>query len=118
MMTSERIPPLTPQGQGKPALPNINFAKAKLGSWLDRVVPPRDSDTLPYGMYICADGREVLFDRGYRPLWSRRPGGEIEPADPHEWIHFKRQIWFYNYGQKDKMARSKAALAEWRATIH
>jgi len=31
--------------------------------------------TLPYGKWICADGREVLFNRDFQPLWERLPGG-------------------------------------------
>jgi hypothetical protein len=39
---------------------------------------------LPYGIWICADGREVLFNRAYTPIWQRRPGQTAEPADPSE----------------------------------
>ena len=28
----------------------------------------------PYGAYVCADGRQVLYDRHYKPIWQRRPG--------------------------------------------
>jgi hypothetical protein len=28
---------------------------------------------LPYGCFHCADGREVLFDRDYAPIWSPKP---------------------------------------------
>jgi hypothetical protein len=37
-----------------------------------------------YGVWTCADGREVLFSRGCRPIWQRR-GSMIERADPVEW---------------------------------
>jgi hypothetical protein len=37
---------------------------------------------LPYGIWICADGREVLFNRAYSPIWQRSPGQLAEPADP------------------------------------
>lgn len=50
---------------------------------------------LPYGMWTCADGREVLFNRGYRPLWQRRPGQAATRADHGEWVPFNRQSWFY-----------------------
>jgi hypothetical protein len=35
-----------------------------------------------YGIWTLADGREVLFDRGYSPLYSRRPGLPAEIAEP------------------------------------
>jgi hypothetical protein len=41
---------------------------------------------LPYGRWTCADGREVLFNRQYRPLWSRRPGEMAVAAHRGEWV--------------------------------
>jgi len=35
-----------------------------------------------YGIWTLADGREVLFDRDYLPLYSRRPGEPAEIAEP------------------------------------
>jgi hypothetical protein len=40
----------------------------------------------PYGIWRCADGREVLFNRQYWPILQRYPGGKPKPADPNEWI--------------------------------
>ena len=40
----------------------------------------------PYGLWRCADGREVLFDRSYCPIYSRRPGERAELADPDEFV--------------------------------
>jgi len=37
---------------------------------------------LPYGMWTCADGRQVLFNRGYRAIWERLPGRAAEKAFP------------------------------------
>jgi hypothetical protein len=31
--------------------------------------------TLPYGKWVCADGREVLFNRDFQPIWERLAGG-------------------------------------------
>ena len=39
-----------------------------------------------YGRWRCRDGREVLFNRGYRPLWERRPGQPVAIANPKEWV--------------------------------
>ena len=38
------------------------------------------SQCLDLGLY------EVIFNRDYQPLWSRRPGQSIEGADPKEWV--------------------------------
>jgi hypothetical protein len=41
---------------------------------------------MPYGIYYCADGREVLFDRDYVPICERLPGMFPRMADPGEWV--------------------------------
>ena len=53
---------------------------------------------LPYGIWCCGDGREVLFNRFYEPVWQRSPGGETSRADPYEWVHWRRQDYFYDDG--------------------
>ena len=50
---------------------------------------------LPYGVWKCADGREVLFNRQYEPLWQRHHG-EIALADPKEWVRSVSEVFFYN----------------------
>jgi hypothetical protein len=74
---------------------------------------------LPYGKWTCADGREVLFNRFYEPIWQRRPDGAPEPADAREWVGYKTQVWFYNDGHREpqKVARGKAALTDWLIPI-
>jgi hypothetical protein len=52
-------------------------------------------DRLPYGIWFCADGREVLFNRHYKPIWERT-GKFVEPAKADEWVEFVFQGWFYN----------------------
>lgn len=52
---------------------------------------------LPYGLWTCADGREILFNRRYTPIWQRHEG-VVRPADPEEWIFWTTQGWFYNDG--------------------
>lgn len=52
--------------------------------------------TLPYGLWRCADGREVLFNRAYKPLWSRI-NGEVEQADPTERVQgIEEQSFFFD----------------------
>ena len=66
---------------------------------------------LPYGVWTCLDGREVLFDRRYRPLWERQKGSPPRRADATEWVaHIVGQQFFYDYGTP-KAARRSAALA-------
>jgi hypothetical protein len=46
-------------------------------------------DCRPYGLWRCRDEkgrREVIFNRAYQPLWSRRPGQPVKLADPKEWV--------------------------------
>jgi len=49
----------------------------------------------PYGKYICADGREVLFNRGYTPIFERK-NGVVKKADRNEWVEHIKQEWFYD----------------------
>lgn len=72
---------------------------------------------VPYGVWTCPDGREVLFNRWYEPLWQRGPG-DVPPtaADPREWVEFQRQTWFYNGEIRTdlaKIAAGVAALTSW-----
>ena len=52
---------------------------------------------LPYGLWTCADGREVLFNRGYRPIWSRVGKGPAQPC-AFEWVRFRTQEHFFDDG--------------------
>jgi hypothetical protein len=79
-------------------------------------------ERLPYGIWTCADGREVLFNRRYRPLWERRPGTSATAANPDEWVSWKTQSWFFNDGNlpwnkhddgRRSLARCKQVLREW-----
>lgn len=51
-------------------------------------------EVLPYGRCIASDGREILFNRSYRPIWERLPDGVVQRADPAEWVDWIRQGWF------------------------
>ncbi len=74
---------------------------------------------LPYGKWTCADGREVLFNRFYEPIWQRYPGASPQCADPKEWVRWVNQEWFYDDGVRDKQktARGEAVLAEWQVAL-
>ena len=51
---------------------------------------------LPYGIYILADGSEVLFNRDYCPLWQR-PSTRSSPeeADHGAVIPYVERRWFF-----------------------
>ena len=56
-----------------------------------------DRLSLPYGIWTCQDGREILFNREYQPIWQRHNDKLPMQADPKEWIQFsKSQKWFYD----------------------
>jgi hypothetical protein len=93
-------------------------------AWVHRVRPRRYSAggrnraRLPYGKGTCADGREVLFDRDYVPIWQRMPRQLAEPADPYEWVPWVKQDWFFNDGNppwhnRKTKARCEQVLREW-----
>lgn len=52
----------------------------------------------PYGQWTCADGRRVLFNRHYTPIYERRPGALGRVADHSEWVPWVRQEHFFNDG--------------------
>jgi hypothetical protein len=51
---------------------------------------------LPYGMWRCADGREVLFNRYYRAIWQRAPGQGVMLADRDEKVPWIEECHFYD----------------------
>ena len=71
---------------------------------------------LPYGLWRCVDGREVLFDRDYCPICERSPDKSPQLADPHEFVRcIVHQEWFYNDATPRPKRReiAKAKLIEW-----
>jgi hypothetical protein len=51
---------------------------------------------LPYGKWICVDGREVLFNRDYCPIWERSVGGAVKPIQPDVYINHETSEHYYN----------------------
>jgi hypothetical protein len=49
---------------------------------------------LPYGIWTCENGREVLFNRNYQPIVQRH-NGRWSRADAKEWVYWKEQWYFY-----------------------
>ncbi len=73
----------------------------------------RALEALPYGRYIARDGREILFNRAYQPIWEKLPNGEIRRANPHEWIDWVRQAWL----ELGSMRYEKSARAAYRKAL-
>lgn len=69
--------------------------------------------TTPYGKWTCADGRTVLFNRGYRPIWQKVEG-EVMPHGGAEHIPYVKEEHFWDDSTPHPM-RAKlgdAALTE------
>jgi hypothetical protein len=70
---------------------------------------------VPYGRWTTADGREVLFDRRYQPMFERRPGQCARPVAP-QWVRWTLQENFYDDGSPpwpDAVKKINAVLAAW-----
>ena len=65
-----------------------------------------------YGSWRCYDGREVLFNRSYQPLWERRPGQPVEMANPKEWVNWDTETFFWKDGH-GTTERGHRLLREW-----
>jgi hypothetical protein len=66
--------------------------------------PRRPSQTAPtadyphrdmaYGKWTCEDGRQVLYNRRYQPIWQRYPGDEVATrADPAEVVAYTKDTF-------------------------
>lgn len=93
------------------------------GHW-NRLGRRRDRQRfLPYGIWTCGDGREVIFDRRYRPFVERRPS-EAQPeafvglqfADPTEWVRDivkTEMIWNDGTADAELERRQRELLRAW-----
>jgi hypothetical protein len=76
---------------------------------------------LPYGVWTFKDGRQILFNRDYFPLWIKEPDGAIHSIDPQERVDKESAITqiFYD-GQRlscensTKKSSSYRILQEWK----
>jgi len=54
--------------------------------------------TLPYGMWTCFDGRQVVFNREYQPILEKKDG-VCRHCDRNEWVDhltIESQQYFYD----------------------
>lgn len=79
-------------------------------------------DDYPYGKWTCTNGREVLYNRSYQPIWERYNGGSATQANNNEWIDLideDKTIFYYNDSTplyKRKII-GENILKEWRIKI-
>jgi hypothetical protein len=66
-----------------------------------------------YGCWRCYDGREVLFNRSYQPLWERRPGQAVEMSNPKEWVNWDTETFFWNEHGGGTNERGHRLLRQW-----
>lgn len=56
----------------------------------------KPSHMLPYGLWTCEDGRQVLFNRQYQPILTRELRGDtVVLAHPLWWVSWAEQKFFW-----------------------
>jgi hypothetical protein len=76
-------------------------------------------DHMPYGLWRTSGGREILFDRGYQPLWQRTANGRVSAADRNEYVNDKAhsEIFYRDvdhcYLDYAGMKRLRGVLVRW-----
>jgi hypothetical protein len=74
---------------------------------------------LPYGKWTCADGREVLFNRDYCPIWERSTTGIGMAIAPDADVRYTHSEHYYDdrsapyYGNDETLKNCLAVLKEW-----
>jgi hypothetical protein len=69
---------------------------------------------IPYGLYICSDGAQVLHDRNYVPTHWRTGDGVLAlpvpllSGDRGRWCEYQQHGYFFVRGNHPIGARSKA----------
>lgn len=68
---------------------------------------------IPYGIYVCPDGTEVLFCRNYTPLFARNADGSgaqrvplLSDGNPR-WVEYQRAEYFFRSGNHPRGRLSK-----------
>ncbi len=70
-------------------------------------------------MWSCANGRQVLFNRTYHPIYERHyPDGQGRVVDDHrEWIEWTHQEWFFNDGNAPVSFGSGIPRWKWEPVV-
>lgn len=51
---------------------------------------------LPYGIWICMNGSQILFNRDYNAIWLKPKEGGVVAIDPDARIIYTEQVFFFN----------------------
>jgi hypothetical protein len=104
-------PPVPPR-----IFPQVARLAKQLGwyDWSDAI-----EEVLPYGQWLCADGRAVLFNRAYQPIWEKY-GGEVfrcESSSEHV-LNIVGEHWFWSgrvapWNDQSALDLSLAILRQW-----
>jgi hypothetical protein len=76
---------------------------------------------LPYGYWRTAAGELVLYDRHYRPIFTRRADGTVVIDHPDRWVAgIIEKAWFYSDATSPRInqqtrAKCEGILARWIA---
>ena len=77
---------------------------------------------LPYGRWDCVDGREILFNRDYKPIWERSANYAVRQANQSEHVdNVKNEQFFYDDGcppntNKETVQKCLSILADFGVT--
>jgi hypothetical protein len=76
------------------------YSLKKMPRHVDDPMWNKDRARLPYGMWTCENGRQVLYDRDYVAMWERSgPNQPAQRADPTEWVDdIVKHEFFYDDG--------------------
>lgn len=74
---------------------------------------------LPYGKWKCADGKEILFNRDYCPIWEKLANGEVKNISPDVTVPYKIIEAYYDdrtapyYGNNESLKKCLSVLKDW-----
>jgi hypothetical protein len=71
----------------------------------------------PYGVWTCADGRQVLFNRDYLPIFERQPGELGRVADHAEWVAEIVATKHFFDGGNSPVSQFSVPARQWRPVV-
>lgn len=67
---------------------------------------------LPYGLWNCADGTQVLFNRNYQPIWAKPPGAPARRVEPSSWVPWVQERFLFKDDTAPWLGRNHDTLAK------
>ncbi|WP_409478690.1 DUF5623 domain-containing protein [Pseudobdellovibrio sp. HCB154] len=73
---------------------------------------------LPYGLWTCEDGSQVLYNRDYKPIWVKLTNGTVTALETNTWVTYKENEYFFNdsnppWINKKTLAKCQGILQNW-----